>query len=336
MLIFLKGVDTINTNTQRIENKFLLKKKTSLFYEFAKNKALFVMLLPGLAILLINNYLPMLGIIMAFKDLKFTSDNFFISLFESDWVGLKNFEFFTTTSYAFVITRNTILYNVAFIILGLLIAVPAAIALNELRNRVLAKFYQTAMFLPQFLSWVVVGLFTFSFLSSDMGFVNNKILEPLGIEPVQWYNRPGYWPFILSFAQIWKTLGGNSIVYLAAVTNIDAELYEAAVIDGASKWKQIRYITIPLLIPLMIILTLLHIGRIFFADFGLFFQVTQNSGALYQATSVIDTYAYNALRVMGDTGMSSAVGFYQATVGFVLVVISNLIVRKIDKDSALF
>ena len=294
------------------------------------------MLIPGLAILLVNNYLPMFGVILAFKNLKFTSRNFIISLFQSEWTGFKNFEFLVKTDAAFVITRNTILYNVAFIILELLLAVPAAIALNELRNRMLAKVYQTAMFLPQFLSWVVIGVLSFSFLSTDMGLINKKILEPIGIEAISWYSRPVFWPFILTFVHLWKTLGGSSIIYLAAITNIDTELYEAAVIDGASKWKQIKHITIPLLIPLMIILTILHVGKIFFADFGLFFQVTQNAGALYSTTSVIDVYAYNALRVMGDTGMSAAVGLYQATMGFILVLTTNLIVKKIDRDSALF
>lgn len=294
------------------------------------------MLIPGLVILLINNYIPMFGVVIAFKKFRFTTNNFITSLFASEWSGFKNFEFFTKTDAAFVITRNTLLYNAAFILFGLLTAVPAAIALNELRNRFLAKFYQTAMFLPNFLSWVVVGIFGFSFLSTDMGFINNSILKPLGINAIQWYNEPKYWPFILVFAQIWKTIGNSSIIYLAAITNFDSGLYESAVIDGAGKWKQITKITIPLLKPLMITLTLMHVGKIFFADFGLFYQVPQDSGALYSVTNVIDTYTFNAFKVMADTGMSAAVGLYQATVGFVLVMVSNFVVRKIDKESALF
>lgn len=301
-----------------------------------KNIGLYVMLIPGLVILLINNYIPMFGVIIAFKKFRFTTDNFITSLIASEWSGLKNFEFFTKTDAAFVITRNTLLFNAAFIIFGLLTAVPAAIALNELRHRLLAKFYQTAMFLPNFLSWVVVGIFGFSFLSTDMGLINNSILKPLGFEPVQWYNEPKYWPFILIFAHIWKTIGNNSIIYMAAITNFDPGLYESAVIDGASKWKQITSITIPLLKPLMITLTLMNIGRIFFADFGLFYQLPQDSGALYPVTNVIDTYVYNAFRVMADTGMSAAVGLYQAAIGFVLVMVSNYVVKKIDKESALF
>jgi putative aldouronate transport system permease protein len=294
------------------------------------------MLLPGLIILIINNYFPMFGVILAFKDFKMTSGSFISSLLSSKWVGFKNFEFFLNTSYAFEITRNTILFNLMFIILTILTAIPVAIALNELRNKTLAKFYQTAMFLPQFVSWVVVGYLAFSFLSVDMGFVNKFILQPLGVHPVQWYFEPKYWIFILPIISMWKSLGYNSIIYVAGISNIDPEFYEAALIDGAGKWKQTIYITIPMLIPLMIIMTLLSIGRIFFADFGLFFQVTQNSGALYPVTLVIDTYVYNALQVMGDPSMSTAAGLYQATVGFILVVVSNLVVKKIDKDYVLF
>lgn len=311
-------------------------KSRPFLHELVKNKVLFMMLIPGLIVLLINNYLPMFGVILAFKDFKVKSGNFFTNLFSSQWVGFRNFKFFLTTNYAFEITRNTIVFNLVFIILTLIIAVPVAIALNELKNRRLSKFYQTAMFLPQFLSWVIVGYLGFAFLSVDMGFINKFIIQPLGFEGIQWYSNSKYWIFILPIVYLWKTLGYSTIVYFAGIANIDVELYEAAVIDGAGKWKQIIYITIPMLMPLMIMLTLLSIGRIFFADFGLFFQVTQNSGALYSTTLVIDTYVYNALKVMGDPSMATAAGLYQATVGLILVLGSNLIIKKIDKDYALF
>jgi putative aldouronate transport system permease protein len=307
-----------------------------MYKEFKKNKVLLSMLIPGLLILLINNYLPMFGILLAFKDFKFTSDNFFTSLLASEWVGFKNFEFFTKSIYAYTITRNTLLYNGSFIILTLLTAIPTAIVINELKSRALAKFYQSAMLLPQFLSWVVVGILAFSFLSMDMGFINHNVLVPLGFKAILWYNEPKYWPFIIPLVHIWKSMGYYSIIFLAGITGIDPEIYEAAVIDGAGKWKQIIYITIPLLIPLIIILTLLQIGKVFYADFGLFFQVTQNSGILYSATNVIDVYVYNALRVTGDASMATAVGLYQATAGFILVLTSNWIVKRINKDSALF
>jgi putative aldouronate transport system permease protein len=208
--------------------------------------------------------------------------------------------------------------------------------LNELKNRKFAKLYQTAMFLPNFLSWVVVGYLAFAFLSVDMGFINKFVIERLGFEAINWYNESKYWIFILPIVSVWKALGYNTIVYFAGISSIDVEMYEAAVIDGAGKLKQTIYITLPMLTPLMIILTLLSIGRIFFADFGLFFNVTQNSGVLYSTTLVIDTYVYNALKVMGDPSMATAAGLYQAIVGLILVLGSNLIVKKIDKDYVLF
>jgi putative aldouronate transport system permease protein len=340
-LVGIKIIIGTVKQSQREEVAMMLRlhgrtKSRSFLYELNKNKALFIMLIPVLIVLIINNYLPMFGIILAFKDFKMSSGNFVTSLFSSEWVGFKNFEFFLKTSYGFSITRNTILFNGLFIILTLLTAVPTAIMLNELKNRKLAKFYQTAMFLPQFMSWVVVSFLAFAFFSVDVGFINKFIVEPLGFEAIQWYSEPKYWLTILPLVTIWKTLGFNTIIYFAGISSIDTELYEAAVIDGANKWKQAINITVPLLTPLMIILTLLSIGRIFFADFGLFFQVTQNSGALYPVTLVIDTYVFNALRVMGDPSMSTAVGLYQAVVGLVLVLGANLIVKKINKDHVLF
>lgn len=310
--------------------------KPSLIKYIVQQRALYIMLIPGLVVLLINNYLPMLGIVMAFKDFRISADGFIQSLLTSKWIGFKNFEFFLRTPYAFQITRNTILFNASFIVLAVLTAIPAAIGLFELKNRRLSKFYQSTLFLPQFISWVVVGYLVMSFFSVDTGFINRSIGKVLGFAPVQWYSSPLSWLFILPLVNIWKTLGYSTIIYFAGICNIDTELYEAAIVDGASKWKQTIYITIPLLKPLMIILTLLSIGRIFFADFGLFFQVTQNSGALYPVTLVIDTYVYNALRITGDLGMATAAGLYQAVVGFVLVLGSNLAIKKINSDYSLF
>ena len=311
------------------------KKEGHLKY-IRKNWLLMAMLLPGLLVLLLNNYLPMFGVVLAFVRFKLSSGGFIHSLLTSPWTGFKNFEFFTKTTDAYVITRNTILYNLSFIALNLLTSIPAAIGLSEMRNKRTAKFYQSSMFLPHFLSWVTVSYLVFSLLSMNLGFINKSILGALGIAPVYWYNEPRYWPYIIIIVQVWKTLGYNSVIYLAAITGINDEYYEAAVIDGAGKFKQSIYITIPELIPLMITLTLLQLGRIFNADFGLFYQVPMNAGMLFPVTAVIDTYAYNALRVMGNTGMSAAVGLYQAVVGFVLVVSANLLVRKLDRDSALF
>lgn len=311
------------------------KKKASFGKHFKMNLPLFIMLLPGVVILLINNYIPMFGIIITFKRYRFIH-NFFESVIKSEWVGFKNFEFFIKTPYAFQMTRNTILYNLVFIILGLIIPVIFAISLSELRNKQMSKLYQSIIFLPYFLSWIVVSYIAYSGLSIENGLVNRAILEPLGIAPVEWYSEPKYWPFILVFFQLWKYTGYNVVVYLAAISGIDTEFYEAAAIDGATKWQQIRHITLPMLQTLMIILTLLAVGRIFNADFGLFYNVPRNSGSLQPATQVIDTYVYSALRNTNNIGMAAAAGTYQAVVGCICVFTANWVTRKIDRDKALF
>ena len=283
------------------------------FYELKKNWPLFVMLIPGVAILIINNYIPMFGIVIAFKRYRFHG-NFINSIIQSEWVGFRNFEFFFKTPYAYQITRNTILYNMAFIFLGLVVPVAFAIMLNEITNKRTAKVYQSVMFLPYFLSWIVVSYLAYSFFSIESGFLNRSFLASLGIEPVKWYFEPKFWPFIITFFQLWKYTGYNTVVYLAAISGIDTEYYEAAEIDGATKWQQIRHITIPLLRSLMIIMTLLAVGRIFNADFGLFYHVPRNSGQLYPVTDVIDTYVYRALRNTNNISMAAAAGTYQAIV----------------------
>lgn len=300
-----------------------------------RNRFMLLMILPGTIWFLIFAYLPMFGTVLAFKDFRISPDGFFASVFNSEWVGFKNFEYLFTTNDAYIITRNTILYNLAFIILGLVIAVGFAIMLSELVNKRTAKVYQTGMFLPHFLSWVIISYFAFTFLSVDKGTLN-QIITYFGGEPISWYSEAKYWPFIIIFVGIWKGVGYNSVIYLAAITGIDKSYYEAAVIDGASKWKQVRYITIPLLKPLMIILTILAIGGIFRSDFGLFYQLPKDSGALYPVTNVIDTFVYRGLINMGDIGMSTAAGLYQSFVGLVLILVANYIVRKIEKDHAIF
>lgn len=293
------------------------------------------MILPGAFVLLINNYIPMLGITLAFERYRFNK-NFINSILTSKFVGFDNFEFFFKTPSAWTITRNTILYNLAFIVLGLVIPVMLAVALNELRNKFASKLYQSVLFLPYFLSWIVVSYLAFSFLSYENGFINRSVLSAFGIEDVNWYFETKYWPFILTFFQLWKYTGYNVVVYLAAIAGIDTEYYEAAGIDGASKWQMIRHITLPLLKPLMIIMTLLAVGRIFNADFGLFFNVPRNMGSLYSVTDVIDTYVFRSLRNSNNVGMSTAAGLYQAIVGCVTVFIANSVVRRIDSDKALF
>ncbi|AWB43088.1 sugar ABC transporter permease [Paenibacillus sp. CAA11] len=305
------------------------------FKNLFKNKVMLFMVLPGAVWFFFFSYLPLVGTIAAFKQYRFSRDGFWASLMDSKFVGWDNFKFLFSTDDAYVITRNTLLYNIAFIGLGLVLSVLMAIVLSELVNKKMAKIYQTGMFLPYFLSWVIVGYFAFSFLSMDRGLLN-QVLGWFGVENIQWYSETKYWPYILILVNLWKAIGYNSVVYLASIMGIDRSLYEAAMIDGANKWQQIRRITIPMLSPIIIIMTLLAVGKIFYADFGLFYQVPRDSGTLYSVTNVIDTYVYRGLKTTGEIGMSTAAGLYQSIVGFVLVMISNFIVRRVDKDSALF
>jgi putative aldouronate transport system permease protein len=316
-----------------LANEQQIKKQSSIknfCIEFKKNKVLFFMLIPGLIVLLINNYLPMPGVLLAFKDYNY-KDGFF----KSAWCGFENFKYLFMSGKAWTITRNTIMYNVIFIIISITIPVALAIILNELRNRKLAKFYQSVFFLPYFLSWVVVSYLVFALLSSDMGVVN-AALSKLGLKTHNWYAEPKYWYFIIPFVNTWKWTGYDIVVYLASICGFDKSYYEAAAVDGATKFQQITKITIPLLKPIIIILTLLKVGKIFYSDFGLFYIVPKNSGAINSATDVIDTYVYRGLRESADVGMSAAAGFYQAIVGFIVVCTANYITKKIDKENALF
>ncbi len=296
----------------------------------------YTMMAPGLLVMLVNNYIPMIGTTIAFKNIRLASRSFFTDFMNSPWVGWDNFRYLFTTSDAWLITRNTVAYNAVFIVLNLVIGVAFALMFHNMRNRLAAKVHQTLMFLPYFLSMVIVAYLVYGFLHPDIGIMNRVVLPLFGAEPRMWYQDTTWWPLILPLVNTWKSIGYYAIFYLAAIIGIDQEYYEAAHIDGASKWKQVWSITVPLIRPIIIILTLLQIGRIFYADFGLFFQVTQNSGALYDKTLIIDTYVYQGFLVTGNIGMSAAAGIYQAVVGFVLVFLSNLIVRRISKDDALF
>ncbi|WP_422659908.1 ABC transporter permease [Paenibacillus sp. EC2-1] len=292
---------------------------------------MYIMMIPGLIYLLINNYIPMAGIIIAFKHINWNK-----GIIDSPFAGLSNFEYLFKTKEAWIITRNTLGYNLAFIILGTLIAVAIAIILNEIRSKFWKKSYQTIILLPYLISMVVVSYLVFALFSSESGFVNHSILEPLGLEGISWYTQPKYWPYILTIVHLWKTVGYSCIIYYATVVGIDRGYYEAAVIDGANRWKQIVHITLPALKPTMITLVLLAIGTIFYSDFGLFYQVPMDSGPLYDVTNTIDTYVYRGLIKLNDVGMSSAAGVYQSLVGFTLVYIANRLVIKYSKENALF
>lgn len=300
------------------------------WHAFKQFIPLYVMALPGLAYLFINNYMPLPGLVLAFKNFKARS-----GIYGSPWAGLSNFKYLFATQDAFIITRNTILYNLTFIIVNTFAAILVAIVLAELTGRI-KKLYQSAILLPFLISAVIVSYLVFAFLSTENGFINNSILRPLGIENISWYTEKKYWPYILIFVNMWKTVGYSCIIYLATIVGIDRSYYEAAIIDGATKRQQITQITLPLLKPTIIMLTLLSIGRIFYSDFGLFYQVPQNSGALFSVTNTIDTYVYRGLLELGDIAMSSAAGLYQSFVGFILVLVANLLVKKFDPDNALF
>ena len=291
---------------------------------------IYLMLLPGAVYLLINNYIPMAGIVMAFKNLNFSK-----GIWGSDWVGLKNFEYLFKTPEAFNMTRNTILYNLVFIALTMILSVFVAILLSEVRRKISMKVYQTVLLLPYMISMVIVSYLGYAFMAEDGGLLN-RMLETMGKDSISWYNAPQYWPVILTVIQLWKNVGYQSIIFLAAVMGIDQEMYEAASIDGCSKTKQIFKITIPMIVPTIITMTLLQIGRIFYSDFGLFYQVPLNSGALYNVTTTIDTYVFRGLMTLGDFSMSSAACVYQSLVGFVLVLIANAVTKKYSAENALF
>lgn len=291
----------------------------------------YIMMLPAIIYLIINNYMPLAGIVLAFKEYTVKG-----GIFGSKFVGLNNFKYLFQTRDAWIITRNTLLYNVAFIIIGTIFSIFIAILMSEVRGRRVKKLYQTVTLYPYLISIVVAAYLVNSFLSTETGFINTTLLKPLGIEAVSWYSEAKYWPVILVIVYLWKNFGYHTILYLATLLGIDRGYYEAASLDGASLRQQIQYITLPFLKPTVVTLTLLSIGRIFYSDFGLFYQVPMNAGALMDITNTIDTYVYRGLMKLGDIGMSSAAGLYQSIVGFILVLGANLVVRKVSAEDALF
>ncbi len=283
-----------------------------------------------LVLVFIFNYLPLGGLVIAFKNYRYDK-----GILGSEWVGLDNFSMLIKSNDFFKITRNTLCMNAVFIIVGTICAVLLAILLFDLKSRLSTKIYQTILITPTFLSWVVAAYMAYAILHPSYGFLN-KILEAMGIGKIDWYSKPNAWPVILTIANVWKNVGMDSVIYYAALMGLDAALFEAAEVEGAKKYQVTWYITIPSLISLITILTILKIGNIFRADFGLFYQLTRNVGALYETTDVIDTYVFRTLRVLGDLGVSSAVGFLQSVVGFILVMLTNFAAKKIDPENALF
>lgn len=297
-------------------------------YNPKKDLPFFALMLPALIYIFINNYLPMFGIFIAFKNINYQK-----GIFGSEWAGLKNFEFLFKTKDAYIMLRNTLGYNVLFIFLSVVLSVSLAILMSEIGRTFLAKVLQPLIIFPNMISMVIVAYIVYAFLNSQTGFLDKSILAAA---PISWYSDPKYWPFILTIVNVWRGTGYGSIIYMASIAGIDAELFEAARVDGATRWQQITHITIPLLKPTVVMLVLMSVSKIFNSDFGLFYQVPMNSGALYSTTQTIDTYVYRALMQLSDIGMSSAASVFQSIVGFVLVLTANKIVARVDEDNKLF
>ena len=297
--------------------------------KFREQSSLFMLTVPALICFIIWNYIPMFGLVIAFKDYKYN-----LGILGSEWVRFDNFKFFFQSQDALRLTINTVGYGALFIVLNVITGVTVALLLNAVKSRTAIKTYQTIMILPNFLSWVVVGFISYLLLNPSVGVIN-QIITALGFKGIDWYSDPKYWPFILSYAHVWKNVGMTAIMYYAALLGVDQSLYEAAKIDGANAFQSAWYISIPSLVPLMTMLSILAVGNIFRGDFGLFYQIPRDIGALYPTTDVVDTYVYRGLQT-GDMGITSAVGFFQSFVGLVLVCITNAIVKKIEPDNAMF
>jgi len=311
------------------EGKVIQPHKRSFLYYLKRYYPLLLLTVPAIIYFVLFHYAPMFGVVMAFKNYQYN-----LGIFGSPWSGWENFEFFFTSNDAWRVLRNTVGYSVIFIIVGNVVALTMALLLFEIKNKFVLKIHQTSMLLPNFLSWVLVGFITYIFLSPTSGTLN-QFLEFLGFDPINWYQEPGYWPYILTITSLWKGVGLQLLIYFAALLSVDPELYEAAKIDGASKFRQAWHISVPAVMPVLTILAILAIGDIFGGDFGLFYQIPRDVGLLYPTTDIIDTYVFRGLRT-GDLSVTAAVGLFQSTVGLVMIIIANLIVKKISPDKALF
>ncbi len=298
---------------------------------FQKYYQLWLLALPGIALTLMFAYIPMSGLVIVFKDYNYKD-----GIFGSPWVGFKNFEFFFSNfSRAWRATQNTIILNLFYTVFGTAVAVILAVMFNEIRHKKYLKVTQSLSIMPYFISWVVAGGILRALLNYDGGAVNN-VLTVFGMERVDFYNNPKYWRVILTLCNIWKGAGYNGIIYFSTIAGFDTSLYESAQVDGANLWKRIRYITIPLLKPTIIIMFLLSVGKIMSGDLTMMMSITNLSPMLLETTDIIDTYVYRSVIGMGDFVMGSAVGLYQSMFGFVLVLFSNWLVGKFDKDYRLF
>lgn len=306
------------------------KHQSDLLYDLKHNKFLLLMLLPGILFFLVFSYLPLIGIVIAFQDFSAAK-----GILGSKFVGFENFRFFLGSKDSFRVTFNTLFLNTLFILSSMVISIMIALMLSEVNNKWFKKGSQSLVILPHFISWAVIGLLAEAILSSETGYIN-MTLTALGMEPIMFYKDPALWPGILTFLNIWQGAGFGSIVYLAAITGIDQEIYEAARIDGSSKLQSIRYITLPLLRSTAVLLLIMSVGKIFNGNFGMIYALVGGNTLLYPTTDIIDTYVYRQLMELGDLGMSSAVGLYQSVLGFIMVNIANRITRKLSPESAIF
>ena len=305
-------------------------KSNGFLVEFKKNKPLFVMILPAVVLTVVMAYLPMSGLILAFKNYRFD-----LGVFGSDWNGIENFRYLFESGTGWLITKNTIVYNLVNLITSQLLAILIAIFISEINKKFFKKISQSLIFLPYFISWVIVGTFVFAIFNYETGLLNS-IIKALGGDPVNVYEMPGIWPVIIACFNSWKWCGYNSVIYIAAIVGVDAEIYEAASVDGANIFQRIRNITLPSIRATIITMLLLNVGRILRGDFEMFYQIVGQNGQLFNATDVIDTYVFRSLLQNSNLGMSAAASLYQSVLCFVIIIVVNRIVKKVDESNALF
>ena len=305
-------------------------KSNGFLAEFKKNKPLFVMILPAVVLTVVMAYLPMSGLILAFKNYRFD-----LGVFGSDWNGIENFRYLFESGTGWLITKNTIVYNLVNLITSQLLAILIAIFISEINKKSFKKISQSLIFLPYFISWVIVGTFVFAIFNYETGLLNS-IIKALGGDPVNVYEMPGIWPVIIACFNSWKWCGYNSVIYIAAIVGVDAEIYEAASVDGANIFQRIRNITLPSIRATIITMLLLNVGRILRGDFEMFYQIVGQNGQLFNATDVIDTYVFRSLLQNSNLGMSAAASLYQSVLCFVIIIVVNRIVKKVDESNALF
>ena len=305
-------------------------KSNGFLAEFKKNKPLFVMILPAVVLIIVMAYLPMSGLILAFKNYRFD-----LGVFGSDWNGIENFRYLFESGTGWLITKNTIVYNLVNLITSQLLAILIAIFISEINKKFFKKISQSLIFLPYFISWVIVGTFVFAIFNYETGLLNS-IIKALGGNPVNVYEMPGIWPVIIACFNSWKWCGYNSVIYIAAIVGVDAEIYEAASVDGANIFQRIRNITLPSIRATIITMLLLNVGRILRGDFEMFYQIVGQNGQLFNATDVIDTYVFRSLLQNSNLGMSAAASLYQSVLCFVIIIVVNRIVKKVDESNALF